>query len=376
MNRSSQDMKWVLMAFVALSLLLPSVSTRAGRKAAPVPVIHVTDLHRPHIDPDDHWDLACIYALAYRGDIDLLGVLIDYPPAQRKDRNPDIAAVAQMNRITALAVPVAVGTPYPMKSRDDAQPYASAGDHQGIEMVLDLLRESDRPVVINVIGDSRSIAVAGKKAPKLFAEKCAGVYLNAGCGASKKADNARLEYNVTLDKPAYEAIFDLPCPVCWMPCFESLETKKNPGAPEFGTHYRFRQSDILPHLSEKVRIYFAYMFARKTDQHWLRCLEGKPDKALLADVGTQDRHMWCTAGFFHAAGYGVAADGTTPRLKTATEGTVYSFDPIKITHMGPGGNEWTPDPSSTRRFIFHVRDANHYQAAVTKAMKDLLVELP
>jgi hypothetical protein len=45
-----------------------------------VPVLHVTDLFRPHNDPDDHWDLACVYALAHQGDIDLKGILIDYPP--------------------------------------------------------------------------------------------------------------------------------------------------------------------------------------------------------------------------------------------------------------------------------------------------------
>jgi len=358
---------------VVLTLLSPAGIAHANDG---VPVIHVTDLHRPHVDPDDHWDLACIYALAHRGDIDLRGVLIDYPPAQRPDRNPDIAAVAQMNRITGLAVPVAVGTPHPMKSRNDAQSYASKSDHQGIEMVLDLLRRSGRPVVINVIGDSRSIAVAGKKAPDLFSQKCAGVYLNAGCGVPKKADNARLEYNVTLGKAAYEAMFDLPCPVYWMPCFESLEKKKAPGAPEFGTHYRFRQSEILPHLSKNVQIYFAYMFARQTDQHWLRCLEGEPDEALLTRVGKQDRHMWCTAGFFHAAGYSVAPDGTTPTLDATGAKTVFSFDPIRITRMGPGGNEWAPDPASTTRFIFHVQDPEHYQPAVTQAMKQLLVELP
>ena len=28
------------------------------------PVIHATDLYHFHCDPDDHWDLATIYALA------------------------------------------------------------------------------------------------------------------------------------------------------------------------------------------------------------------------------------------------------------------------------------------------------------------------
>ena len=33
------------------------------KKELKIPVLHTTDLFRPHMDPDDHWDLACIYAL-------------------------------------------------------------------------------------------------------------------------------------------------------------------------------------------------------------------------------------------------------------------------------------------------------------------------
>ncbi|MEN6335056.1 MAG: nucleoside hydrolase, partial [Phycisphaerales bacterium] len=275
--------RWFLAWVVVWVAGLPAVSAQAGRDKAPTPVIHITDLHRPHNDPDDHWDLACVYALAHRGDIELKGVVIDYPPQSQPLWNPDLAAVAQMNRITGLAVPVAVGTPYPVKSRDDAQPYASATDHQGIDLILNILRTSDRPVVIHVIGGCRDIAVAGRKAPDLFARKCAAVYLNAGTGQPKKATNATLEYNVTLDKPAYQAVFDLPCPIYWMPCFETLDGPDPWRTMEFGTYYRFRQGEILPYLSQRVQSYFAYMFARKTDHAWLRALDGKPDEAVLTD---------------------------------------------------------------------------------------------
>ena len=44
-----------------------------------IPVLHATDLFRPHVDPDDHWDLACMYALAHKEDIDLKAVVIDFP---------------------------------------------------------------------------------------------------------------------------------------------------------------------------------------------------------------------------------------------------------------------------------------------------------
>ena len=76
---------------------------------AKVAVIHVTDLFRPFADPDDHWDLACTYALARQGHVELLGVMIDYPPQDAYD--PDVQAIAQLNYLTGLSVPVVVGSP-------------------------------------------------------------------------------------------------------------------------------------------------------------------------------------------------------------------------------------------------------------------------
>jgi len=97
------------------------------------PVFHQTDIFHPHADPDDHWDLACNYALAKRGDISLLGVMIDYPPWVG---DPAIAAVAQMNFITGLNVPAVVGTSQPMAARTDGQPGADPAAHAAADALL------------------------------------------------------------------------------------------------------------------------------------------------------------------------------------------------------------------------------------------------
>ncbi len=340
------------------------------------PVLHVTDLYRPHMDPDDHWDLACMYALAYRGDIDLKGVLIDHPPENSGGRNPDIAAVAQMNVITGTFVPIAVGSGISMKSRDDVQEKASPADCHGVQMVLDVLRKSPEPVVINILGSSRDVAIAGKKEPNLFKTKCAAIYLNAGTGSPKMSPASKLEYNVTLERYAFAAIFDLPCPVYWMPCFEEMESGGQQEVREYGTHYKFRQDQILPHLTEMVQNYFAYMFGKYTDHNWLGYLKGTKDEALLFKVGSMDRHMWCTAGFLHAAGYTVTRDGQIVPCNEKHDRPVFTFDAIKVECADNGLTHWVGDDSSKDRFIFHVRDTDNYQSVMTGAMKSLLMALP
>ena len=102
----------------AFTLLLGAASCSSGGRTwgaeteaiRPVPMIHATDLFRPHNDPDDHWDLACVYALAARNLVDLRAVMIDYPQPERGN-DPDVLAVAQMNHLTGLAAPIMVGSP-------------------------------------------------------------------------------------------------------------------------------------------------------------------------------------------------------------------------------------------------------------------------
>ncbi len=364
----------VLFSIRCLVLVLPLIAepARAGTPKAGVPLIHVTDLYRPHIDPDDHWDLACVYALAQRGDVAIKTVVIDYPPVEPKGHNPDVIAVAQINRITGLSVPVAVGSPHAMRSRDDAQPYADKSDLQGVQMILNVLRTSEQPVLINVTGSSRDVAVAGKTDPGLFARKCAAVYLNAGTGLSDKNPSGRLEYNVMLDKTAYAAIFDLPCPLYWLPCFEGTESDGGPVVREYASHYVFRQSEILSKLSPPLKNYFAGMFSRDTRADWLNALHDTPDDAFLAEQGKKDRHMWCTAGFFHLAGYSVSAKGDIVQRDKASETGVCAFEPIQVTCGEEGITRWRADPNSKSRFILHIRDKANYASAMTMAMSTLL----
>jgi len=47
-----------------------------------------TDVYRPFVDPDDHFDLATVYALMQQGYYDIRAILIDYPPPKHNG-DPD-----------------------------------------------------------------------------------------------------------------------------------------------------------------------------------------------------------------------------------------------------------------------------------------------
>jgi hypothetical protein len=339
-----------------------------------IPLLHQTDLFHPHLDPDDHWDLACVYALALGGDFDLRGVLIDYPPVEHAV-TPDAMAVAQLNYLSGLAVPFAVGSAVAVRTRGEKPDALPAAERHGVEFVLHTLASAGAPVVITIVGSCRDIALAGAAAPELFRTKCRAIYLNAGSGTRRPELLGELEYNVRLNAAAYGGIFDLPCPVYWMPCFEI--TPPSGQVEEYGTFYRFTQAEILPDLSPRLQAYFAYMLSRSPSCDWLGALQTPPDATTLAVYGALPRNMWCTAGFLHAAGKMITVDGAIVPLAAAGDDAAYAFEPITVTCGDDGVVHWQPAAAANgQRHIFHVRDRSRYAAAMTRAMRTLLVTLP
>lgn len=364
------------------------VAAPAG-KAGPAPrlgLIHCTDLFRPHADPDDHFDLATVFAFAASGRFDLLAVMIDHPPAGLA-ADPDVQAVAQLARMTGLAVPVLTGSPRRLDPSEAERPERRP-DVAGVKALLTVLRGSPGPVAISIVGSARDVALAGRLDPKLFAAKCAGIYLNSGSGTPDRAQASRLEYNVNLDPVSYAAIFDLPCPVYWLPCFEVAPGQGVPFASgEYGTYYRFLQKDLFTRLSPRLQDYFAFMLRQgesdRKDQteadalrpDWLRTLEAPPDQALLERQGSRYRNMWSTAGFFHAAGYSIDGAGRVEPRQAAAAPPIYTFDPVRVRCGADGVTEWSADARSRDRFLFHIRDRERYAPAMTEALAELLSTL-
>ena len=366
---------------LAMILAVCSMGFEIQAQEVPPLLVHSTDLFRPHDDPDDHWDLACVYALHARGRVDLRLVLANAPRLPEKMRSPDVMAVAQMNRITGAAVPVIMGTTRPMKAVDDAQSDAPRMDRYGVDRLLDVLRRADRPVTITVTGSCRDVAVAAARNPDLFAKKCEAVYINAGTGSPDPERAKHVEFNARWDRVAYTAMFTLPCPVYWLPCFELDEgpLHKRP-VRTYGTHYRFLQSRILSGLSAPVKRYFVHMFEKVEDPDWAGYIDHAEVNELVIEHGKAKRYMWSTATFFHVAGLGVKPDGALEPVgkgeasSSVAGAGVFAFRPIRVT-CEDAVTRWKADDASTDRFIFTVTDLEHYEEAMTRAMCGLLLGL-
>ena len=238
------------------------LSARAEPQSAAAlgtPLLHVTDLFHPHGDPDDHFDLAVAYALALRGAFDLRGVVIDYPPAFRPG-DPAVVAVAQMNRLAGLSVPLSIGTSLRLKNRKDALAGAPAQETAAVRFIHAQLRAAVRPVALACVGNAADIVVAALREPALFKAKCAGVYLNSGSAHDNPSNPTQLEFNVRLDPAAYAALFDLPGPLFWFPCWHTTEQRQS-GAD--GSFYWLPHREALSGISAGLANYFASLASHR-----------------------------------------------------------------------------------------------------------------
>lgn len=332
--------------------------------------IHQTDIFHPHGDPDDHWDLATVYALAAQGALDLRGIMFDYPPAHRQG-DPATLAASQLGCLTGITgIPVVVGSMFPMRHRKDAQEDRGRAARASAEWLCRTLEASEEPVVINIVGSCTDVALAGLMRPDLFEAKCKAIYLNAG--AANPGEGGELEYNVRLNPGSYAAVFDLPCPVYWCPCWHRTEVRE---VGVNGTWYSFMQGEILRNVGAPLCNFFLYMLSRSDDPKYLRYLNGPVDAALLEDFSAKARSMWSTAAILHAAGLGVgAANGLQPVGLIADP--VFEFLPVSITCADDGQTVWKPSTAESRRYIFQIRRPDMYAPAMTAALGALLKNIP
>lgn len=101
------------MRFLAAGFLIALVLPCACL-AAVMPVIYCTDLFHPHDDPDDHFDLAALFALP---ELDVKAIILDQ--GGKQVAKPGSIPVSQLLQLTSRRVPFETGLAQKLTSPAD-----------------------------------------------------------------------------------------------------------------------------------------------------------------------------------------------------------------------------------------------------------------
>jgi len=198
----------MIKTLLSCSAILVALCAQAA--AEKVSILHSTDLCHPHDDPDDHYDLACLFALT---EFDVKGIVLDR--GEHQAARPGRPPVEQMMHITGRRAPYAIGLSQPLRKRDDKaleQPEVFQG---GVRLILSVLRDAKEKVVLHTTGSCRDVAAAFNREPELFKQKVKAVYMEIGNGPDGDQD----EFNVRLCPLGYAGLLESGLPIYWCPCF-------------------------------------------------------------------------------------------------------------------------------------------------------------
>ena len=296
-----------------------------------IPVIYCTDLFHPHDDPDDHFDIACMYTIP---EFDIKAIILDQ--GKKQQERPGAIPITQLNKLTGRDIPHAIGLSEKLESPEDKGEQQPAAYQKGIETILTILRESDTPVTIITVGSVRDIAAAYNREPELVRSKMYRLYAFIG-----EAQASFQEYNVGLDVNAYRCIMNAGLPVYWVPCFDG-GTWKNEGNASF---WRAKHETLLADATDPVLNFFIYMILRKDATDPATALYQPIMQEEKTKVLAEMRNLWCCAVFPYMAGRQYVQRGevylAVPKAQILSEDKIvepFSFLPVNI-HIDEQGLE-------------------------------------
>ncbi|MFO7975158.1 MAG: nucleoside hydrolase [Candidatus Hydrogenedentota bacterium] len=292
-----------------------------GAAYGAVPILYTTDLLHPHADPDDHFDIATLFGMP---EFDIRGVVFDLGP-MGKDR-PGVVALQQMMHLTGKEVPYATGLVERLKSPEDTGREQPKEAQAGIQLILRTLEESPEPITVFTTGSLRDMAAALNRNEALCKQKIARLYINAGHSGGEK------EYNVEIDPHAYVRVMRSGLPIYLVPCF---------GIDGYESLWQFTHKEVLEEASPEIQAFFVYALTKadpaKRDP--IKALSEPIPDDVRRQIWEQQRRMWCTGAFLHAAGrpcetFSFRERGLVvePSGRTTMVG-VEASPPIKVFHI-------------------------------------------
>ena len=353
---------------LSAAILFLQVNVFAGNNEAPIPVIYCTDLFHPHDDPDDHFDLACIYAIS---EFDIKAIILDQGRKQKE--KPGRIPIEQTNHLTSRTVPYEIGLAHELKSPDDTGKQQPDEFQCGVEAILSILDQSSGPVTVITVGSLRDIAAAYNREPELLQNKVSRIYMFIG-----EAQGAFQEYNVGLDVNAYKCIMNAPLPIYWIPCFDG-GAWVNEGNASF---WRAKHEELLADASAPLLNFFIYAMLQKNEDDPLAAMRAAPVNEEKERVLADTRNLWCCAVFPYMAGRKYVQRNETylalPEGKIAPYDRIiepFTFSTVKLRVDEKGTEFYDDAEASPAIHRFHVNDLEIYPEVMTSVTTNLLKEL-
>jgi len=354
---------------VSLILLRTIYSTALAEEKTlrSIPLIYCTDLFHPHDDPDDHFDLANVFAMP---ELDIKGIILDLGAKQKK--KPGRIPMEQMLRLTGRKIPYATGLRDKLKSPNDKGLDQPKEDQGAVELILKILRESSEPVIMVTTGSLRDTYAAYNRDPELLRNKISRFYINIG---SLLEDQG--EWNELLDPQSYIGMMRSGLPIYWCPC---RPTKVNRS-----THWAFKHHEILEGIPPALLNWFIYALQvprpNELDPMAALTMDLRPWRHLVMGM---TRNMWCTGSLIHAAGrkiyriddHWVAAPTPPVNGKPAE---VFTFVPVRVEirdRKGRAFTKWTENTTNPNMHLYKVTDPKNHEPALKSCLRDLLHHFP
>jgi hypothetical protein len=288
---------------------------------------------------------------------------------------PGRIPVSQMNKITGRSVPTVIGLSDPLKSPDDKALNQQSQFQGGVELIVQTVRASARPVCIATAGSVRDVVCAFNRDPGLFRTNVAMVLAFIGEASDAKFQ----EYNVGLDPQAFVGLMRSGLPVYWVPCFDG-GLWQNRGHASF---WRASQRALLERAAPKVIQYFMYALEKETSEPFAflsRPVE--PERQARLYAGT--RNLWCAAVLGVMSGRVVVLDGgkwtsilpSGARAAAVTgRNPLFGFSAVEVSVSDTGMVSYGKAADSHKVMRFEVRNSTQYELGMVEATAALLTSV-
>lgn len=276
-------------------------------------------------------------------ELELKAIILE--DGNRQESEPGQQLVNQMKYLTGIDIPTAIGLASPLTSTLDDGSLQLPKYQEGVNLILDTLRNSNEKIDIISIGSLRDLAAAFNRDSALMRDKVDRVFVFAG-----EASNYDFtEYNVGLDVNAFVSFMQSGLNIYWLPCFDGGLWHNNSG---LATWWRVHDQRVLyENLSVNMKKYITYSLTGATEDE-INYINAPLDTVAFESLFGTERNLFCSSIFMYLNNY--LRDGDN----------LYSFKEIRIEVL-PDGDILYNDSSPLKVKQFFIKDITRYSAEMT-----------